>query len=420
MKISKALSDYTWNFLSLGILAASGTLINVIILAFYSIDALGVFNQTYALFAIFSQLSVLGIHYSVLKSTSQKAANHKLLSGILIGGIFAVFCSSTIAAVIFYFSSSFFSDLLNSILINETIKIVTPALFLFSLNKVLASFINGLEKMKEFAIINITRYLGLIAFLLLFILLGFSQEDLMYMFLCSELLVFSLCIFLTSNYINFISYKTVISIAYEHILFGCKALLSGIFVELNFRIDVIVLGVFTSDAAVGIYSFFSLLAEGLYNVYVVIKNIINPKLAKLLDKNNFKDLKLFIFSAFKTVYLMSIFFIPMLTLGIYFLISFLPDANLLSENFHILIILFSFIFLISGFIPFEMILTLAGKPELQSLQGLMVCVINLILNLALVPIYQGIGAAISTGISFLTGILIIYIIASRKLGIKIF
>ena len=420
MKISKALSDYTWNFLSLGVLAASGILINFIILTFYSVDALGVFNQTYALFVIFSQLSVLGIHYSVLKSASQSAENPKILSGTLIGGIAAVFCSATITSVIFYFSSSFFADLLNSILINETIKIISPALFLFSLNKVLASFINGQERMREFAIINITRYFGLTAFLLLFILLDFSQEHLMYMFLCSELLVFFLCISFTSNYIHLIHYKAVIFIAYEHILFGCKALLSGIFVELNFRIDVIVMGIFTSDSIVGIYSFFSLLAEGLYNVFVVVKNIINPKLAKLLNANHLKDLKIFIHSTIKTVYLISIFFIPILTLGVYFSISFLPDVNLLTENFYILIILFSFIFIISGFIPFEMILTLAGRPELQSLQGLVVCFINLILNLVLVPIYQGAGAAISTGISFLTGILIIYIIVSKKLGIKIF
>lgn len=418
MTISKAFTDYSWNFISLGILAASGILINLIILKFFSVDALGIFNQTYALFVIFSQLSVLGIHYSVLKRSSEVTEERQEYKNIFLGGVLAVFICASTVTIIFYASSSLFSKVLDSVFIEDTIKIVSPALLLFSINKVIASFLNGQEKMKYFAIINITRYISLITFLLIFINLGFTEVNIIYMFFFSELIVLIMCLSFSYNYIGFFSLKSVILSAINHIKFGIKALFSGIFVELNFRIDVIILGVFTSDAVVGIYSFFSLIAEGLYNIYVVIKNIINPKIVKIIKSKNIQDLRSFVYSYIKIVYPLSLVLIPIIGILIFYIISFLPDAELLRSNFEILLILFSFIFLISGFIPFEMILTLAGMPGLQSFQSLLVCIINLSLNLILVPIYFGIGAAISTGISFVAGIFIIYIIITRKLVTK--
>lgn len=418
MTISKAFTDYSWNFISLGILAASGILINLIILKFFSVDALGIFNQTYALFVIFSQLSVLGIHYSVLKRSSEVTEERQEYKNIFLGGVLAVFICASTVTIIFYASSSLFSKVLDSVFIEDTIKIVSPALLLFSINKVIASFLNGQEKMKHFAIINITRYISLITFLLIFINLGFTEVNIIYMFFFSELIVLIMCLSFSYNYIGFFSLKSVILSAINHIKFGIKALFSGIFVELNFRIDVIILGVFTSDAVVGIYSFFSLIAEGLYNIYVVIKNIINPKIVKIIKSKNIQDLRSFVYSYIKIVYPLSLVLIPIIGILIFYIISFLPDAELLRSNFEILLILFSFIFLISGFIPFEMILTLAGMPGLQSFQSLLVCIINLSLNLILVPIYFGIGAAISTGISFVAGIFIIYIIITRKLVTK--
>ena len=78
----------------------------------------------------------------------------------------------------------------------------------------------------------------------------------------------------------------------------------------------------------------------------------------------------------------------------------------------------SFILLISGFIPFEMSLTLSGKPGSQSFQAFLVALINLILNLILVPIYGAIGAAISTGMALAFGIIYIYYVLLFKLGIR--
>ena len=48
----------------------------------------------------------------------------------------------------------------------------------------------------------------------------------------------------------------------RHIQFGARSVLGGVAVELNTRVDVLVLGLFTSEAQVGIYSFAAFFVEG--------------------------------------------------------------------------------------------------------------------------------------------------------------
>ena len=58
-------------------------------------------------------------------------------------------------------------------------------------------------------------------------------------------------------------------------------------IELNTRVDIIMIGIFMSDEKVGIYSFAALFAEGFYQLLIVLQNILNPIMAR-----QFSDFKL--------------------------------------------------------------------------------------------------------------------------------
>ena len=62
--------DVIWNLASLAFLAVAGVGINLLIAATGGPDALGVFQQVFAVFVIASQLAVFGVHVSVLRSVS--------------------------------------------------------------------------------------------------------------------------------------------------------------------------------------------------------------------------------------------------------------------------------------------------------------------------------------------------------------
>ena len=84
MQLNKLTLDISWNYLSFFILAISGLIINFIIALSFSSEGLGIFNQTYAFFVIFSQFSVFGIHYSVLKLSAEVIISSCIFSPFLI------------------------------------------------------------------------------------------------------------------------------------------------------------------------------------------------------------------------------------------------------------------------------------------------------------------------------------------------
>ena len=57
----------------------------------------------------------------------------------------------------------------------------------------------------------------------------------------------------------------------------------GILADINFKVDVIVLGYFLSDAAVGLYILMAMFADGFAQLPVVLQNILYPLLSKFRD-----------------------------------------------------------------------------------------------------------------------------------------
>jgi O-antigen/teichoic acid export membrane protein len=302
---------------------------------------------------------------------------------------------------------------------SKTLKIVSPALIFFSLNKVLLSFVNGQERLKLFAIGNILRYIFMLASLLLLIYFKRVISDIAYIFLIAEILVTVYCIGITIKSIKFSNINLIIVKSVNHIKFGARALLSGISVELNSRADVVILGIFTSDSIVGVYSFFALVAEGLYNIFVVIKNIFNPKITKFIKQKDSIALKTLIKKIQKIVYPSSFAIALIVSIGIYVIVSVIPDSNLYYENFAVLIILISSIVIISGVIPFEIILTLGGRPGLQSIQTFITLAFNVILNFILIPYFGALGAALATASSYIIGAILLNQFSLRSIGVKI-
>ena len=70
----------------------------------------------------------------------------------------------------------------------------------------------------------------------------------------------------------------------KHLVFGFRGLGAGMFAEFNSRVDVLVIGFFLEDRAVGIYSFAAMLVDGIYHVLAMIRINFNPISAIVMEK----------------------------------------------------------------------------------------------------------------------------------------
>ena len=205
----------------------------------------------------------------------------------------------------------------------------------------------------------------------------------------------------------------------EHCGFGGKATVGNILIDVNTRVDVLMLGLFTSDRIVGIYSFAAMLAEGFSQLPIVLRANVNPIITKYRFENSNVDLEVLIRRGVRLLYL---YLVPV---GILAVACFSLVFNLFglgeefSDSWAVFAILMTGILLSVGYLPFQMLLNQVGSPGFQTVFIASIFVTNVVLNMLLIPMFGMFGAAIATSMSVSAPVLYLKILVRKVVGINI-
>ena len=314
----------------------------------------------------------------------------------------------------------FLKDLPGKFFKNENVNtgflLSLPGLTFFSLNKVGLSLLNGLRQMKSFAVFQALRYFLMLTALAALIILKAPGDYVSGILTISEFILFVLLnIYLIKYYKAGFSNETL-KWSRLHFRFGSKAMIGNM---MNTKVDVLVLGYFTDERIVGIYSFASSLADGFNQLPFVLRNNINPLLTKCFYKNGVKVLERVINKIKKSFYKI-ILVLGIIAISIYpFLVSILGFKQELAGSWIVFIILISGIVISGGYLPFLFIFNQTGRPGLQSLFLFTFFFTNLILNLILAPLLGMYGSAIASALTFVLQVFYMKKLVLKKLSIKV-
>ena len=419
MKVSSRFrSEVFWNVLSLGVLAVSGLVINFIIARFYGASVLGIFNQVLAVFIIFSQFASGGFYFSALHFVSNTPKDHKKVSSIINSALASAFIVSLPVALLLFFASDLIGNILDSPDVAVGIRLTSFGLIPFSINKVFMASLNGLRFMKAYSFYQSFRYLLIMSVLLLLTFKKFDGKYLAASFTAAEfILVLGLISFFIFRYkiLRYFSFEQM----KEHFRFGIKAMPGGLLMDVNTRVDVLILGYFMNDAVTGIYSFAAMIAEGMYQLGIVLAANFNPKISELLNNRSYFEIKHIVRRSnlylipFNLIAGAAIFFIfPIL-------VNLLLDKPDMQVGAYVFGILMLGIAISAGYTPFQMILNQAGKPGLFTIFLSLTVLTNILLNLLLIPHFGIIGSAIATGSTYILTIFFLKILVKRSLNFSI-
>ncbi|MBN2396286.1 MAG: polysaccharide biosynthesis C-terminal domain-containing protein [Candidatus Atribacteria bacterium] len=397
---SKFNVDLLWNLGSFSLCGIIGVLFNIIIINFYDSATLGFFNQVYAVFIFLSQISTWGLHLSVQKFIPQFSNISKHTKLILTSAFTTTFIFSFFITVVVFFFNKIPGRIFNSESVSEGFIYAVPGLFLFSLNKLLLSYLNGMRKMIAYAIFNFLRFLFMLLLLITIIIVELQPKFITSIFSIPELLLFGLLLIKTYKSFGFSTLKRFFLFCKIHFRFGSNAALGHIVLDLNSKVDVIILGIFLHDKIVGIYSFAAFIVDGLLQLFYVFRTNINPLITDAFYNKSSIDLEILIKRYLKNFYK---FFIVIGIIAILIYPVFLYVFKIFDFfwlNYLVFSILTIGCILSSGYIPFQMIFNQVGKPRMQSIFLLIVFITNLILNLVLIPVLGIIGSALATSLTF--------------------
>lgn len=415
---AKLSRDVLWNLASLVVVAACGLALNVVIGLYYDAEVLGIFNQVLSLYLVFSQFGMLGIYSSTLNFVASHQEDPFTCAAIFQAGMLLTVLVSAFCALVFWTGRPWAARWLSPG-VAEGMAWATLGLFFFSINKVFLAALNGLRRMRIYAVMQALRYLLLVGGLLLAPVLEWPGPSLAVVLSLAEGTLFILLLPCLWGYIGFQGLARLRPWLGRHLDFGLKSLASGVLLELNTRVDVLLLGFLTNDRLVGIFSFASMLAEGFFQILVVLRTNFDPILAQLASRGNRAELEAFARRArlsgwgiMLVVGLVSVIAYP-------HMVSLLTNKPDFQESTVIFFILMAGIFLASGHMPLRNIIMQAGFPGYQSLLIMAVVVANALCNLGFIPLWGGEGAAVGTALSFLVTVWLIKLMARRLVGIKI-
>ncbi|MBI4365766.1 MAG: polysaccharide biosynthesis C-terminal domain-containing protein [Deltaproteobacteria bacterium] len=410
--------DAGWNYGSLAVQALVGVALNFGILAFGGDARLGVFNQLYAIFVIAGQMAVVGLHDSTLKHASEYAEAEAESRVLTLAAAIAGVGAGAVSGVLLLLLAGPLGRAFASPEVGQGIFWLAPGLFLFTVNKVLMGILNGQRRMAAFAVGQALRAVVILAVCAAMLWRGARPAAFGLAFTVAELvLLLFLGFFLRP--VRFVrgTGDRVREWIRRHFAFGGRAVVHGFLSESFIRIDVIMLGIFLSDELVGIYSFAAFFLEGVYQVSIVVRNVTNPILVRLLLRRDAAAFAHYTRRAAGVSFGATVVAAGSVVAVFPWLDRFLP-AHVIAQGFPVLGMLMAGLALFSLTVPFDYIFLQAGRPGLQSWYMLATTMVNVLLNAVLIPRWGLMGAATATAIAFVASVVLVNYLAASILKLQ--
>ncbi|MCM1388247.1 MAG: polysaccharide biosynthesis C-terminal domain-containing protein, partial [Bacillus sp. (in: Bacteria)] len=186
----------------------------------------------------------------------------------------------------------------------------------------------------------------------------------------------------------------------KNLSFGSKAVFGNVLEDFNTRIDVMMLGALASDKIVGLYSFISLIVEGIFKLLYVVRSNMNPIFAELFHNKKQTELSA-LYKKIKYALWGGTF-----CLGLFLIIGYWGFCTLFldkeyTETVTALIIIIIGMTILAPFFVCGNICTQSGRPLQDSLVTLTTIIVNIITNYFLIIRYGLYGAAMATAFSYI-------------------
>jgi len=310
--------------------------------------------------------------------------------------------------IILFFSNSLFQGVARIYLF---LALILLPLFLF------VTFVNyvflGLQKIKEFnSIIILQKFVFLILLSICLLIFKLGLKATIGANILSYLIIATILIYFIRKIIGVFKLKFNKFYIKNAFGYGFKVYISNIISFFHYRIGAFLINIFLNPIAVGFYSVAIALAEKLWLFSQSAGMVLFPKVSSETDEKRLKEFTPFVcrnvllIAAIAAILLF--FFGPLLITLFYskkFLSSILP--------FQILLV---------GTVPMSGWQILAndlygrGKPKLNIYISLTSVMLNIILNILLIPKFGIVGAAWATSVSYTFAFLAIAILYSRVSG----
>ncbi|MFT3694624.1 MAG: polysaccharide biosynthesis C-terminal domain-containing protein [Kofleriaceae bacterium] len=407
--------DVAWNMIPVALLAAVGLGTNFAIYTWWNGETLAVFNLVTTAFFVLAVVGAWGLQFSVLRAVAEAPEDRERVASVVVGALVPNVVLAAIVTLAFLALRGPFSRLHDSDSVGRGMLVATPGLFCFAINKTLFNVVNGLRRMRAFAIYTSMRYVLIGVGVAIAHLMHWHVAVTWSLVECTMIVVLAIELVSTVELAKARDWRRWTR---EHLQFGTRGVLATLAGEINSKLDIWVLGASGIDKAlVGVYVIAGALNEGAMQLAVVLQTNLNPVLARDLAEGRPRDVEAL---ARRTRRWFVPSFAAACAIGAVVFPVLLPAV--MGDALHAgsvpFAILMAGLIVASPYLPFVQILLMAGRPAWHTVLVVTILAVNGIADLILIPRFGLDGAAVATALAAVSTALLVRGLTRRLVNVK--
>jgi O-antigen/teichoic acid export membrane protein len=416
MTARKFAFDVSWVFISQIITLATGFLLSVILGRFLGAAPFGLFTMTLTIYTIASLVGGIGIPAAIVKYVAEFKENKEKVNifvscGVINSAIFGAIVGSVLFAL-----SGILANIFNMPELTDLIKIVAFSLPFLVVNNTLLGLLNGLREMKSYSLRAVVRSVLLLGFTILLVGIGLGIKGAVLALLLSEVGTLFLLIFISRSFFSFVI-RDYVKTTKEVVKFGSQLFLASAIYMVNTYTDTLLVGFFLMDKDVGIYAIAIALSKSFLIIPGSLSTVTYPAISEYNSKGSPEAIGNLINKSMKY----SLVILSILGISIIF---FSKDIILLLLKPEFLPAVTPLTILIFGMIFFGAVSSVGaafsgvGRPDIPFKENVIAVIVNVSIDVILIPTLGITGAAIGTATSLLLLVLLDFYFF-KTLNIKI-
>lgn len=410
-----------WGLVGFGVTVIAGILTNVVVESGFGRPALGLFSTCLSIVIIGGQLGTAGQHNATLYYVSAAESLGRSPLEALGSALRTTIRTTMAIGLVVVFAVVVFPFWGSDVAYRTGILSATGGLILFPVNKVVVAYLNGLRLFRFTSIAGASRFVLICLWSVLLVRLTDNWHWAPLAITCAEATLTT--VLLATNWVavsRSIRWEKVTGMSFSGDIrsFGLKTLPAALFLDVNTRVDILVLSFIKGADTVGQYTIASTMSEGLYQLCMSTRIAVEPQVASLFAAGSVRELRQLMKKHALLVYSIAV---PVIgcAVAVYGPVStFLYGADDVVGSQMVFVILSTGTLVAAGFIPFTNIFQLMGKPGQQSRFLIGLSALNLVLNLVLVPRLSGLGSALGTAVAQVAVVPLLLIGVAGRLGAK--
>ncbi len=380
--------------------------IGIILSRFLGAAGFGLYSAIIVVPIIVIGFTQLGIRRSAIYHIGNKILpEENIVSALLILLLWTSALSIVICGLVYFFSESQPFDPLIIVLVLLTIPLLLTNVFA-------GGIFLGKEEIRRASFLNAGP--TFITLLLTIVFVWILKLSVLGAFIAIALANLIMFVFsyrtIVIRYHYSITWKYHESIMKSMVKLGLVNAIAIFVMQLNYRLDILMLKKLSTLEEVGFYSLAMQIAEQLWHIPYAVESVVLSRSANTKDDGFVHKIVASTFRVSLLIGLVSsilIFFVAPFLVPLVFGQEFINSVPMIQ------VVLPGILFLV-GFRILNSRLTGMGKPQIAIYTFFPALIINFILNLFLIPLYGGIGAAWATNVSYAVGSVFFIMIYARQ------